>query len=181
MASSVTVVVLAAFKRSNQTPPSVSKITWPKKSIAINQALDSAVSLKEPQKLYEAMRNSLLAGGKRVGPILCIAACKFVGGTERMAMPAACAVEMIHTMSLIHDDPPCMDNDHLRRGKPTSHKAFGETLAVLAGDALLQAMAFEHIAAFTVGVPPARIVRGIGELARFIGAEGVVGGSIDVI
>lgn len=94
-----------------------------------------------------------------------------------MAMPAACAVEMIHTMSLIHDDLPCMDNDDLRRGKPTSHKVFGEAMAVLAGDALL-AMAFEHIAAFTVGVPPARIVRGIGELARSIGAEGVVGGQV---
>jgi geranylgeranyl diphosphate synthase type II len=90
---------------------------------AINQALDAAISLKEPQKLYEAMRYSLLAGGKRVCPILCIAACELVGGTERMAMPAACAVEMIHTMSLIHDDLPCMDNDDLRRGKPTSHKS----------------------------------------------------------
>ena len=94
-----------------------------------------------------------------------------------MALPAACAVEMIHTMSLIHDDLPCMDNDDLRRGKPTSHKVFGEALAVFAGDALL-AMAFEHIAAFTVGVPPERIVRGIGELARFIGPEGVVGGQV---
>uniref|UniRef100_A0A7N2M5T9 Geranylgeranyl diphosphate synthase n=1 Tax=Quercus lobata TaxID=97700 RepID=A0A7N2M5T9_QUELO len=96
------------------------------------------------------MRYSLLAGGKRVRPMLCIAACEVVGGTESIAMPAACAVEMIHTMSLIHDDLPCMDNDDLRRGKPTNHKVFGEDVAVLAGDALL-AFAFEHIAVSTVG------------------------------
>ena len=145
----------------------------------VNQALDDAVSLREPQKIHEAMRYSLLAGGKRVRPVLCIAACDLVGGTEPMAMPAACAIEMIHTMSLIHDDLPCMDNDDLRRGKPTNHKVFGEDVAVLAGDALL-AFAFEHIAVDTAkaGVPPARIVRALGELARAIGAEGLVAGQV---
>ncbi|KAK9092760.1 hypothetical protein Syun_027671 [Stephania yunnanensis] len=88
-------------------------------------------------------------------------------------MPVACAVEMIHTMSLIHDDLPCMDNDDLRRGKPTNHKVYGKNVAVLAGDALL-AFAFEHVANATRGVSPARIVRAIGELARVIGTEGVV-------
>ncbi|KAB1226101.1 Geranylgeranyl pyrophosphate synthase, chloroplastic [Morella rubra] len=144
---------------------------------AINQALDAAVPLKEPRKIHEAMRYSLLAGGKRICPFLCIAVSELVGGTESMVMPAACALEMIHAMSLIHDDLPCMDNDDIRRGQPTSHKVFGEAVAVLAGDALL-ALAFQHIATLTVGVPPERIVRGIGELGKFIGAEGVVGGQV---
>lgn len=141
------------------------------KGNSVNHALDAAVFLREPLKIHEAMRYSLMAGGKRVRPVLCIAACELVGGNESMAMPAACAVEMIHTMSLIHDDLPCMDNDDLRRGKPTNHKVFGEDVAVLAGDALL-AFAFEHIAVSTIGVAPPRIVRAIGELAKSIGAEG---------
>ncbi|KAK3033843.1 hypothetical protein RJ639_034261 [Escallonia herrerae] len=147
------------------------------KANSVNQALDAAVSLKDPKKIHESMRYSLLAGGKRVRPVLCIAACEAVGGVEATAMPAACAVEMIHTMSLMHDDLPCMDNDDLRRGKPTNHKVFGEDVAVLAGDALL-AFAFEHIATATKNVPSDRIVRVIGELAKSIGAEGLVAGQV---
>ncbi|CAI8609172.1 unnamed protein product [Vicia faba] len=147
------------------------------KATRVNKALDDAVSLREPLKVHDAMRYSLLAGGKRVRPVLCLAACDLVGGTESMSMPAACAVEMIHTMSLIHDDLPCMDNDDLRRGKPTNHKVYGEDVAVLAGDALL-AFAFEHIAVSTSGVSPARIVRAIGELAKSIGSEGLVAGQV---
>ncbi|KAJ4715043.1 Geranylgeranyl pyrophosphate synthase [Melia azedarach] len=147
------------------------------KANTVNQALDASVSLREPVKIHESMRYSLLAGGKRVRPVLCIAACELVGGDESMAMPAACAIEMIHTMSLIHDDLPCMDNDDLRRGKPTNHKVFGEDVAVLAGDALL-AFAFEHIAISTTGVTPARIVRAIAELAKSIGTEGLVAGQV---
>ncbi|KAH7288384.1 hypothetical protein KP509_31G024700 [Ceratopteris richardii] len=92
-------------------------------------------------------------------------------------MPSACAMEMIHTMSLIHDDLPCMDNDDLRRGQPTNHKKFGEDVAVLAGDALLS-LAFEHIARETKGVPADRVVRVINELGRTIGSRGMVGGQI---
>ncbi|KAK4781086.1 hypothetical protein SAY87_017192 [Trapa incisa] len=147
------------------------------KAVAVNEALDAAVTMRDPLKIHEAMRYSLLAGGKRVRPILCIAACELVGGELPQAMPSACAVEMIHTMSLIHDDLPCMDNDDLRRGKPTNHKVFGEDVAVLAGDALL-AFAFEYIAMETKGVTPARIVRAVGELARSIGAEGLVAGQV---
>ncbi|XP_057956935.1 geranylgeranyl pyrophosphate synthase, chloroplastic [Malania oleifera] len=147
------------------------------KANSVNQALDAAVSLREPLQIHESMRYSLLAGGKRVRPVLCIAACELVGGRESTAMPAACAVEMIHTMSLIHDDLPCMDNDDLRRGKPTNHKIFGEDVAVLAGDALL-AFAFEHVATATAGVPPARIIRAVGELAKYIGSEGLVSGQV---
>lgn len=147
------------------------------KAASVNQALDSAVSLREPAKIHEAMRYSLLAGGKRVRPVLCLAACDLVGGNESAAMPAACAVEMIHTMSLIHDDLPCMDNDDLRRGKPTNHIVFGEDVAILAGDALL-AFSFEHIAVSTLNVAPSRIVRAIGELSKAIGAEGLVAGQV---
>ena len=143
----------------------------------VNRALDAAVALREPRKLHEAMRYTLLAGGKRIRPVLCLAACSLIGGSEATAIPAACAVEMIHNMSLIHDDLPCMDNDDLRRGKPTSHKIFGEHVAVLAGDALL-ALAFEHVAASTEGAYAARVVRAIGELAKCIGAEGVMAGQV---
>ncbi|RYQ80320.1 hypothetical protein Ahy_Scaffold1g106816 isoform D [Arachis hypogaea] len=148
-----------------------------RKADTVNKALDAAIAMKEPEKIYEAMRYSLLAGGKRVRPLLCIAACELVGGDEETALAAACAVEMIHTMSLIHDDLPCMDNDDLRRGKPTNHKAFGEDVAVLAGDALL-AFAFEHIAVSTKGVSPTRVVRAIAELAKSVGSEGLVAGQI---
>ncbi|KAF6152010.1 hypothetical protein GIB67_010584 [Kingdonia uniflora] len=140
---------------------------------SINQALDKAASFKEPQKFPKAMRYSLLAGGKRVCPVLCIAACELVGGEESVAMPTACTVEMIHAMSLTHDDLPCMDNDDLRRGKPTNHKVFGEAITVLAGDTLL-ALAFEHIANAIHGVSPTRIVCVIGELVKEIRSEGVV-------
>ncbi|PIA55532.1 hypothetical protein AQUCO_00700080v1 [Aquilegia coerulea] len=134
-----------------------------------------------PKILYEPMRHSLLARGKRVCPILCIAACELVGGNESTAMPAACAVEMIHTMSLIHDDLPCMDNDDMRRGKPSNHKVYGENVALLAGDALI-AFAFEHIASATNGVPPDKIVRVITELAKASGPEGVSAGQVlDII
>ncbi|XP_077233246.1 geranylgeranyl pyrophosphate synthase 1 [Tasmannia lanceolata] len=147
------------------------------KANSVNQALDKAVIVREPEKIHEAMRYSLLAGGKRVRPVLCIAACELVGGSEITAMPSSCAVEMIHTMSLIHDDLPCMDNDDLRRGKPTNHKVFGEEVAVLAGDALL-AFAFEHMATATQVISPNKIVRAIGELAKAIGSEGLVAGQV---
>ena len=87
-----------------------------------------------PEKLMEAMLYSLLAGGKRLRPVLLLAACEMAGGTPEEALPFACALEMVHTYSLIHDDLPGMDNDDLRRGRPTSHKVFGEGLAILAGD-----------------------------------------------
>eukprot|EP00249_Psilotum_nudum_P012435 c23783_g1_i1 orf=313-1392(+) len=144
---------------------------------AVNVALDQAVPLRYPEKIHEAMRYSLLSGGKRIRPALCIAACELVGGTLKDVMPVACAVEMIHTMSLIHDDLPCMDNDDLRRGKPTNHKIFGEGTAILAGDALL-AFAFEHIAKEMKGVPADKVLRIICELGKAIGTEGVVAGQI---
>ncbi|XP_050227070.1 geranylgeranyl pyrophosphate synthase, chloroplastic-like [Mercurialis annua] len=147
------------------------------KAKQVNKALDNAVPLRHPLKIHCAMRYSLLAGGKRIRPVLCIAACELFGGDESTAMPAACAIEMIHTMSLIHDDLPCMDNDDLRRGKPTNHKVFGEETAILAGDALLS-FSFEHVARATKDVSPENIVRVIGELGSAVGSEGLVAGQI---
>jgi geranylgeranyl diphosphate synthase type II len=103
-----------------------------------------AASVK-PATIHRAMRYSLFAGGKRMRPILCLAAAEAAGGKIEAALPAACAVECIHTYSLVHDDLPCMDNDDFRRGRPTSHKVFGDGIAVLAGDALLT-VAFEILA-----------------------------------
>jgi len=146
------------------------------KALAVNEAMDKVITLGYPQKLFESMRYSLLAGGKRVRPVLCIAACELVGGTEELAMPTACAIEMIHTMTLIHDDLLCIDNDDLRRGNPTNHKVFGEDTALLAGLAL-HSFAFEHIAlstSKTVGTN--RILRIVSELSRATGSEGIVGG-----
>ena len=147
------------------------------KTKTVNKALEEAVPLQHPLKIHEAMRYSLLAGGKRVRPILCIASCELVGGDESLTLPISCAVEMIHTMSLIHDDLPCMDNDDLRRGKPTNHKAFGEETAVLAGDALLS-LAFQHIAAKTAKVSSDRVIQAIAELGSAVGSEGLVAGQV---
>src|SRR5207342_2640946 len=99
----------------------------------------------KPATIHKAMRYSLFAGGKRMRPVLTLAAAEACGGNVERALPAACAVECIHTYSLIHDDLPCMDDDDLRRGRPTNHKVFGEGVAVLAGDALLT-IAFEILA-----------------------------------
>ncbi|OUL29511.1 farnesyl-diphosphate synthase [Nostoc sp. T09] len=141
-------------------------------------ALDRAIPIVYPEKIYEAMRYSLLAGGKRVRPILCLATCEMTGGTIEMAMPTACALEMIHTMSLIHDDLPAMDNDDYRRGKLTNHKIYGEDIAILAGDGLL-AYAFEFVATQTPqNVARDRVLQVVARLGRALGAAGLVGGQV---
>lgn len=143
----------------------------------VESALDRALPVVYPEKIYEAMRYSLLAGGKRLRPILCLTTCEMLGGTAAMAMPTACALEMIHTMSLIHDDLPAMDNDDYRRGKLTNHKVYGEDIAILAGDGLL-AYAFEYVARETKQVPSDRILAVIAKLGRAVGAAGLVGGQV---
>ncbi len=140
-------------------------------------ALDQAIPVTYPEKIYEAMRYSVLAGGKRLRPILCLATCEMAGGTIEMAMPTACALEMIHTMSLIHDDLPAMDNDDYRRGKLTNHKIYGENIAILAGDGLL-AYAFEYVATHTQNVPADRVLQVVARLSRATGASGLVGGQV---
>jgi geranylgeranyl diphosphate synthase, type II len=143
----------------------------------VETALDRALPVTYPEKIYESMRYSLMAGGKRLRPILCLASCELFGGTLEMAMPTACAMEMIHTMSLIHDDLPAMDNDDYRRGKLTNHKVYGDDIAILAGDGLLS-YAFEFIASRTENVPPQRVLQVISRLGYAVGATGLVGGQV---
>jgi len=129
-----------------------------------------------PSPLREAMAYSLTAGGKRVRPVLLLSAGLAVGGKEDDLLPFACAVEYVHTYSLIHDDLPAMDDDDFRRGKPTSHKVFGEGTAILAGDALLTD-AFRLMARSRLAeADPGRAVRAIADLARAAGGSGMVGG-----
>ena len=135
-----------------------------------------------PQKrLYEAMNYSIFAGGKRLRPMIMMMTAKMLGKSPDIVLPFACAMEMIHTYSLIHDDLPAMDNDDLRRGKPTNHKVFGEAAAILAGDALLT-KAFEVVSGYDEdGVDKSRVLRAINVLAVSAGSEGMVGGQdIDI-
>jgi geranylgeranyl diphosphate synthase type II len=139
-------------------------------------------SLPEPfgpaKRLFESMRYSLLEGGKRLRPILAIASCEAVGGKTNAALGLACALEMIHTYSLIHDDLPCMDDDDLRRGRPTNHKVFGEALAILAGDALLTD-AFKILArSASRTLSPAIVLEVAAELAAAVGSGGMVAGQV---
>lgn len=123
--------------------------------------------------LQEAMEYSLLAGGKRIRPVLTLEVCRMCGGDPQAALPFACALEMVHTYSLIHDDLPAMDDDKLRRGRPTNHVVYGEATAILAGDGLLTA-AFEQLA--KAQLPAQRIVEAVACLARNAGPGGMVGG-----
>lgn len=146
------------------------------RKLMVEEALDNSLSTRE-KTIYQAMRYSLLAGGKRLRPILCLATCELTGGTVDMAMATACALEMIHTMSLVHDDLPAMDNDDYRRGKLTNHKVYGEDIAILTGDGLL-AYAFEYVAVNTKDVAPELLVEIMALLGRTVGAEGLVGGQV---
>ena len=130
-----------------------------------------------PEKLFEAMDYSLSAGGKRLRPVLLLAACDTLGGNLDEALPFACALEMIHTYSLIHDDLPAMDNDDLRRGRPTNHKVYGEGMAILAGDGLLSA-AMEMMLRSAVRMDDMRGVRAAEAIARRAGVTGMVAGQV---
>lgn len=147
------------------------------RKVLVEAALDQSITVTYPETIYEAMRYSLMAGGKRLRPILCLATSELTGGTLESAMPTACAMEMVHTMSLIHDDLPAMDNDDYRRGRLTNHKVYGEDIAILAGDGLLT-YAFEFIARQTKDVPAERVLSVIAWLGRAVGAEGLVGGQV---
>ncbi len=129
--------------------------------------------------IVSAMQYSLFAGGKRLRPILCMAGAEAVGGQGKDVLPVACAIELIHTYSLIHDDLPVMDDDDMRRGKPTNHKVFGEAMALLAGDGLLtQAFHVMTQADFQNRVRPAALLTVIGLIAKAAGYEGMVGGQV---
>lgn len=141
----------------------------------VEQALQDWVGVGAPAGLGEAMRYAVLDGGKRLRPLLALAAAQAVHGHAEAALRAACAVELIHAYSLVHDDMPCMDNDVLRRGKPTVHVAFGQAQALLAGDAL-QAQAFELLTPPASEVPPAMQAQCCRILAQAAGAQGMAGG-----
>ncbi|MEE8621933.1 MAG: farnesyl diphosphate synthase [Syntrophobacteria bacterium] len=146
--------------------------------LMVEEALEVALPQQDgPEtRVVEAMRYSLFAGGKRLRPILCLAASEAVGGNLKAAMPAGCALEMIHTYSLIHDDLPAMDDDDLRRGKPTNHKVFGEAIAILAGDGLLTE-AFVLLSDYN-SLLPERAVQVIGVIAEAASYRGMVGGQV---
>ncbi|MBP3931523.1 MAG: polyprenyl synthetase family protein [Peptostreptococcaceae bacterium] len=128
--------------------------------------------------IFEAMNYSLKAGGKRLRPILTLEACRIVGGNEEDAIPFAIAIEMIHTYSLIHDDLPALDNDDLRRGVPTNHKVYGDAMAILAGDGLLN-YAFEIMLSSSIGKEnPAKYLNAINEIAKSSGVYGMIGGQV---
>jgi len=147
-------------------------------SLAVDRALTRWLPKAgaRPATIHQAMRYSLFAGGKRMRPVLALAAAEACGGSIEAALPAACAVECVHTYSLIHDDLPCMDDDDLRRGRPTSHKVFGEGVAVLAGDALLT-VAFE-ILGRTVPTRRHPATAFFNELSRAAGSRFLIGGQI---
>jgi geranylgeranyl pyrophosphate synthase len=149
---------------------------------AAEAALEAALPPETawPETIHRAVRYSLFAGGKRIRPVLVLAAGEAVGGARAELLPLACAVEMIHTYSLVHDDLPAMDDDDLRRGKPTSHKVFGEAIAILAGDALLT-----HAFQLLTSVPPAadealvrRRLAATALLAEACGTGGLIGGQV---
>ncbi|XP_015880266.3 geranylgeranyl pyrophosphate synthase, chloroplastic [Ziziphus jujuba] len=147
------------------------------KAKKVLEALEEAIPLKHPEEIHKAMRYSVFSGGKRLRPTLCLASCELVGGDENSAMPTACAVEMVQAMSLILDDLPCMDDEDIRRGKPATHKVFGEETAILAASSLLS-LSFQHIAERSIGVPLDRVVGAIVELGSAVGSLGVLGGEL---
>lgn len=152
--------------------------------VLIEEGLAKVVPPKTafPPSIHEAMHYSLLQGGKRIRPILALTAHELVGGRYQEILPFACGIELIHTYSLIHDDLPAMDNSDFRRGKPSAHKAFGEAIALLAGDALLT-LAFQVMTdpALSAGQDPARVLAATQVLAQVAGLQGMVGGqTVDI-
>ena len=146
----------------------------------VDQALIPMLSSlgRIPDQLMKAMAYSLEAGGKRLRPVMLLAACEMAGGHEELALPFACALEMIHTYSLIHDDLPAMDNDDLRRGKPTNHRVFGEDIAILAGDGLLNAAA-ELMTVSAIRIGDLRGIRAMEIIMRHAGVTGMIAGQAE--
>lgn len=156
------------------------KLVLKEKANYIEQLLNKYMPTEEgyQKTIMEAMNYSLSAGGKRLRPILTLEACKIVGGNENDAIPFAVAVEMIHTYSLIHDDLPALDNDDLRRGRKTNHIVYGEDMAILAGDALLN-YAFEIMLSNSLGKEnPEKYLKAINEIAKSAGIYGMIGGQV---
>src|SRR5688572_11168497 len=164
---------------ARHTQPFDLKLYLETRSEAVNRALDRFLPGENtrPATIHKAMRYSLFAGGKRMRPALCLAAAEACGGTPARAMPLACAIECIHTYSLVHDDLPAMDDDDFRRGKPTNHKIFGEGIAILAGDALLT-QAFEIVAAHFEPTARYSVKDVVLDLSRAAGSLKLIAGQV---
>lgn len=141
----------------------------------VNKELEKYMEIVYPNVLFEAMRYTVLLPGKRLRPVMCLETCKLFGGNLKEALPTACAIEMLHAQTLIHDDLPCMDNDDFRRGKPTNHKVFGEAIAVLAGDALLT---FAPWIIMKNTKNKEIVLRILNEYFKYAGAYGVIAGQV---
>lgn len=144
----------------------------------VEKYLDDYVPVIYPEEIYKSMKYSLSAGGKRLRPVMVLEVCRLISGTFEQAIPTACAVEMLHTQSLIHDDLPCMDNDDFRRGKPSNHKAFSEATAVLAGDALISYAPKIIIEKTSEAVSRETILEVIKEFCLAAGVDGIISGQI---
>ena len=143
----------------------------------IDKKLDEYMPVNYPEDIFKAMKYTLMLPGKRLRPVMCIETARLLGADIDKVLPAACAIEMLHVQSLIHDDLPCMDNDDFRRGKPSNHKVFGEANAVLAGDALLT-FAPQLIIEKSKGLSSEQVLRVIHEYTKFAGAYGLIAGQV---
>src|SRR5574344_1145861 len=143
----------------------------------INKKLDEFIEITYPENLFKSMKYTVTLPGKRLRPILCLEMCKVLGGNIEDAIPTACAIEMLHAQTLIHDDLPCMDNDNFRRGKPTNHKVFGDAIATLAGDALLT-FAPQIITKHSTNLSAETTLRVLNEFFEHAGAYGVIAGQV---
>ena len=143
----------------------------------INDKLDEYLQIEYPQNLFKSMKYTLTLPGKRLRPVMCLETCKMFKGEFEDAIPTACAIEMLHAQTLIHDDLPCMDNDDFRRGKPSNHKVFGEAIATLAGDALLT-FAPQIITKYSHNLSASTKIRILNEYFNYAGARGVIAGQV---
>ena len=143
----------------------------------IDKKLDEYLQITYPEEIFKSMKYTLMLPGKRLRPVICLETVRMLGGDIEKAIPTACAIEMLHVQSLIHDDLPCMDNDDFRRGKPSNHKVFGEANAVLAGDALLT-FAPQLIIEKTKGLPAETILKIVHEYTKFAGAYALIAGQV---
>ena len=143
----------------------------------VNDKLDEFIPIEYPEDIFKSMKYTVTLPGKRLRPVLCLETCRMLGGDIEKAIPTACAIEMLHAQTLIHDDLPCMDNDDYRRGKLTNHKVFGEALAVLAGDALLT-YAPQIITKYSKDLTPSTLIRVLNEYFQYAGARGVIAGQV---
>jgi len=144
---------------------------------AIDNRLERHLLISYPEIIYKSASYSLFSGGKRIRPVILMGTCDMLGGRRANALPFACALEMIHTYSMIHDDLPSLDNDDMRRGKPTNHKVYGEAMALLAGDALLN-RAYEVMARFCIANNDNHFLKAMSKIAEYAGIEGMIGGQV---